>query len=77
MDMNEFSFIGRLLIVAGVLLLTAGSLLLFGPRVPFLGRLPGDIHISGKNFDFYLPIATCIVVSLLLSLLFYLIRWFR
>jgi heme/copper-type cytochrome/quinol oxidase subunit 2 len=63
--------VGGLLIAAGV------AVLLFGKvRIPF-GRLPGDIAYRGKGFAFYFPLTTSIVVSILLTLLFYLISRFR
>lgn len=65
---------GRPLIVVGAVLLVAGLLLTFGPRIPFLGRLPGDIVWRRGNSTVYFPIVTCIVVSLLLTLLFSLFR---
>jgi hypothetical protein len=61
--------VGKILILFGVLLISVGvGLLLFG-KVPFLGKLPGDIHVQKKNFELYFPIATCIIASILLSLL--------
>ena len=65
-------------VVVGVLLIVAGAaVLLMGKiRIPF-GRLPGDIAYRGKNFSFYFPFASSLVISVLLSLLFYLISRFR
>jgi hypothetical protein len=63
--------VGGLLIAAGFAVLLLGKV-----RIPF-GRLPGDIAYRGKNFSFYFPIATSIVISVLLTLLFYLISRFR
>ena len=57
-----------LMIVGGALLLL-GALLSFGARIPWLGRLPGDIVIERDNFRFYLPITTSIVISIVLSLI--------
>jgi membrane protein implicated in regulation of membrane protease activity len=65
--------LGRLLIVFGVLLVIAGLLLTLGGRIPWLGRLPGDIHIERGSWTFYFPIATSLLVSVVLSLLLYLI----
>jgi len=48
-----------------------------GQLVPWLGRLPGDIRIEGKNGSFYFPLATCLLLSLLLSLAFWMVRLFR
>lgn len=61
---------GKAFIIIGVMFIIAGLLVTF--RIPFLGRLPGDIVIQGENFQFYFPIVTCLVISLILSLLFYL-----
>jgi hypothetical protein len=63
--------VGTLLIAAGIAVLLLGKV-----RNPF-GRLPGDIAYRGKNFAFYFPLASSIVISILLSLLFYLIARFR
>lgn len=63
--------VGALLVVLGIVLLAAGRL-----HLP-LGRLPGDIAYKGKNTVVYFPIVTCIVVSVLLSLVFWLIGLFR
>ena len=66
--------LGRPLIVVGAVLLLAGLFLTFGPRIPGLGRLPGDIVWRRGNTTVYFPIVTCIVLSLLLTLLFSLFR---
>ena len=56
----------------GVILVAVGILLTFAGRLPFrIGRLPGDIYVQGKNSSFYFPLATCLVLSLLLSVVFY------
>jgi hypothetical protein len=68
--------IGKLLIVAGIVLLIAGLFFVFSPRIPFLGKLPGDIMIKRENFTFYFPLATSILLSVLISLILYLIRRF-
>ena len=60
---------GRILMLMGAALLILGALLSFGPRLPWLGRLPGDIVIERDNFRFYFPIATSIVISIILTLL--------
>ena len=59
---------GRILMLMGAALLILGALLSFGPRVPWLGRLPGDIVIERDNFRCYFPIATSIVISIILTL---------
>ena len=63
--------VGILLIAAGILVLVLGRV-----RLPF-GRLPGDIAYRGKNFSLYVPLATSLLLSVLLSLVFYLISRFR
>jgi len=65
---------GRMLLILGVLLVVVGAIFFFGGRLPFrLGHLPGDIVYKGKNTTFYFPIMTCIVLSVGLSLLFWLL----
>jgi len=60
--------LGRLLIVFGVLLVIAGLLLTLGGRIPWLGRLPGDIHVQRGSWSFYFPLTTSILISVVLSL---------
>ena len=62
--------IAKLIIFAGLLLVALGGLLLLGGRLPWVGRLPGDIHIDRGNIKFYFPLTTCVLVSILLTLLF-------
>ena len=67
--------LGRMLITAGVVLIAAGLLFTLAERLPLkLGHLPGDIVIRGKSGVFYFPVVTCIVLSLLLSLILWLLR---
>ncbi len=68
--MQEFDSFAKLLIVFGLILAAVGGLLLFIGKVPYIGKLPGDIYIQKKNFTFYFPIATSILLSILLTLLF-------
>jgi len=63
--------IGKTLIIFGVILLGVGLVLTFFQRIPFLIKLPGDILIQKKNFSFYFPIMTSILVSIILSLIFW------
>ena len=66
---------GRFLLIAGVLLILAGLAVTYGGRFPIrLGRLPGDIAIHGKNSAFYFPLTTCILLSVVLSVLMWLFR---
>ncbi len=62
---------GKLFILIGLVFVAVGLLLVFVNKVPFLGRLPGDIYIKKENFTFYFPIATSILISLVLSFLFF------
>lgn len=65
--------LGKLLVVFGVVLVALGLLLTLGPRLPFgLGRLPGDIIIRRESFTVYFPVVTCLFLSVVLSLLFWL-----
>ena len=67
--------LGRALISLGIALIVLGVLVTFAGRLPFrLGRLPGDIYIQGKQSSFYFPLATCLVVSALLSVLMWFFR---
>ena len=65
---------GRLLIVLGIILILIGVAVSLAPKIPWLGQLPGDIFIKGERFSFYFPLATCILLSLILSLVLYLFR---
>lgn len=60
----------KLLIVFGVILAAVGGLMLFIGNVPYIGRLPGDIYAQRKNFSFYFPLTTSILLSIVLTLLF-------
>jgi hypothetical protein len=65
---------GKSLIIIGILLVALGLLFSVGSKIPWLGRLPGDIYIQRGNFTFYFPLATSIVVSLIITLVLYLFR---
>jgi len=66
------STLSKLLIASGLILIGLGLLFYLFARVPFLGKLPGDIYIQKKNFTFYFPLATCILLGLFLTLMFWL-----
>lgn len=68
--------LGKILIIAGIVAILAGLILIWMPRIPFLGKLPGDMLVKRENFTFYFPLATSIVLSVLLSVILYLIRRF-
>lgn len=67
---------GWLLVIIGLLVATIGLVWLVAPSIPWLGRLPGDIKIERENFRFYFPVMTCILLSLLLTGLSWLVRYF-
>ncbi|RLE12221.1 DUF2905 domain-containing protein [Candidatus Aerophobetes bacterium] len=64
------SAMGKLLIIMGLFLIIVGVFFWWGPKVPFLGKLPGDIYFRRGNFTFYFPVVTCVVISLILTLIF-------
>ena len=68
--MQEFDSFAKLLIMFGLILAVVGGILLFIGKVPYIGRLPGDIYIQRNNFTFYFPLATSILLSIILTLLF-------
>jgi len=70
-----FQDIGKFLILAGIFLVLLGVLLVFWQRIPFLGKLPGDIVIQKKGFGLFFPLATCIIISVVLTLLVNFILW--
>ncbi len=72
--MPEFQQIGKLLIIAGIFILILGIIFLLGDKIPFIGRLPGDIIIKKKNFTFYFPLVTSIILSLIISLILFLLK---
>jgi len=65
---------GRALIITGLVLVAAGAIISLAPRIPWLGRLPGDIYIRKGNFSFSFPLATCLLISALLSFILWLFR---
>jgi hypothetical protein len=75
---NPLGELGKLLLVLGLVIAATGALLVFGARLPFrLGRLPGDIAYQGKNGSFYFPVVTCIVLSLALTVIMWIVNFFR
>lgn len=69
--------LGKILIVIGALILIIGIVLTIYGKIPFLGKLPGDIKIERENFTFYLPIASSILISIIISLIFYFFKFFK
>jgi hypothetical protein len=77
-EVNEFRELGRSLLVLGGFVVLVGAFFYFGGRLPFrLGRLPGDVVHKGENTTFYFPIVTCIVLSVGISVVLWLISRFR
>jgi uncharacterized protein HemY len=72
--MGPLSSLGKILIITGLAIAGIGVLLVLTPKVPWLGKLPGDILIKKDNVRFYFPITTCVIISIILTLLFYLFR---
>lgn len=72
--MFGFGALGKMLILLGVFIILVGLLLLVGEKIPWVGRLPGDIIIKKERFTFYFPLATSIIISIILALLFMLFR---
>lgn len=72
--MGPFAGIGKLLILIGVILIVLGGILVFLPKIPWLGKLPGDLFFKGEKVSFYFPLTTSILISLLLTLLLALFR---
>lgn len=70
----EFQQFGKILIFTGIFILILGIIFFFGDKIPFIGRLPGDIIIKKKNFIFYFPIVTSLILSLIVSLIIYFIK---
>lgn len=65
------------LLVLGLVIAGIGVIWILAPSIPWVGRLPGDIRIERENFRFYFPLVTCLLLSAVLSLAVWLVRWFR
>jgi hypothetical protein len=70
--MPDLTGMGRILIVIGLVIAGVGLVMVFAGKIPLLGKLPGDFHFQGKNFSFYFPLTTSILISVILTL----ILWF-
>lgn len=76
--MTGFEGIGRVLIIVGIFLVVLGLLVSFGGRIPFLGKLPGDILIRKDSTSFYFPVVTSLLLSVVLTLIInFILRFFR
>ena len=71
--MIGLNLLAKALIVFGLILIILGTLLTLGGKIPWLGRLPGDIYIHRKGFSFYFPITTCILISIIISFVIWLV----
>jgi hypothetical protein len=70
--MPDLTGMGRILIVIGLVVAVVGLVMVFAGKIPFLGKLPGDFLFRGKNFSFYFPLTTSILISVILTL----VLWF-
>jgi hypothetical protein len=66
--------LGKTLIYLGIFLVVVGLIFSLGGKIPWLGHLPGDIHIQRERFSFYFPLTTCLLISLIITLVLYLFR---
>ncbi len=71
--MTDITGFGKILILVGAILVLVGTFFVFAGKIPWVGRLPGDIYIKKGNFSFYFPLATCILLSIGLSLILFFI----
>lgn len=65
----DFGDLGRMLVLVGILIVAIGMLLVFFPRVPFIGKLPGDISFQSGGFSCFFPLATSIILSIVLTII--------
>jgi Protein of unknown function (DUF2905) len=75
--MSDHAGFGWMLLSLGLVSAVIGLVCILAPSIPWLGHLPGDIRIERENFRFYFPLVTCLLLSLLLSLVMWLVRLFR
>jgi len=68
---------GKMLVVFGVVIACAGLALMFFDKIPFLGKLPGDINIKRQNFQFYFPITSSTIISVVISVILWLFSQFK
>ena len=67
--MPDFSGIGKILLITGLIIAGIGCFILFAGKIPWIGRLPGDFYYKGKNFTCYFPLATSIVISIIITVI--------
>jgi len=75
--MSDHASFGWTLLVLGLVIAGVGLVWILAPSIPWLGRLPGDIRIERESFRFYFPLVTCLLLSLIVSLVVWAIRLFR
>jgi len=75
--MNGPASFGWVLLAAGLVLAGLGLVWLVWPSIPWLGRLPGDIRVEGRHFRLYFPLVTCLLLSLVLTLIAWIVRFVR
>jgi hypothetical protein len=69
--MENFQPFGKFIFISGIIIAGIGLIVMFIDRIPFIGKLPGDFTIKRDNFTFYFPLATSILISIIVSLVFY------
>jgi hypothetical protein len=72
--MNPLPEFGKILLILGILFVVIGLFLMLGPKIPLLGKLPGDFMVRRGNFTLYFPLATSILLSIVLTLIFFIFR---
>jgi hypothetical protein len=72
--MNDFSQFGKIFLIIGVVVAGVGLLMMMGGKIPWIGKLPGDLFFKGEKFTFYFPLTTSILVSVFLTLILWLIN---
>jgi hypothetical protein len=65
---------GKILVILGIVMVLVGLAFMFGDKIPFFGKLPGDIYVKKERFSFYFPLTTSIVISIILTILFSIFR---
>jgi len=72
--MNDFSQFGKIFLIVGLVVAGLGLLMILGGKIPWIGKLPGDLFYKGEKFSFYFPLTTSILVSVVLTLILWLIN---
>jgi hypothetical protein len=72
--MNPLPEFGKMILILGILFVVIGLLLMLGPKIPLLGKLPGDFVVRRGNFTLYFPLATSILLSIVFTMIFFIFR---